>query len=304
MERAWPFLASGLALLLAGASGLLSAETRTPAVPTVPAHPMRVVALGIPADEIALALIEPARIVALDRFADDPDASNVVERARMVARRVAVDVEQVLATEPDLVLVPAWAGADLEVGLHRFGVATVRVGNATSIEGVRDNVRRVASALDAVEEGRVLVRRMDAALESARLRTEGLGRPCVLLHAGSGYSPGAHTLFDELVEVAGGHLLLAQSGDEGLAPLSLEREISLDPDVVIVDAYRADARVRDITGTTGFVADRRFAHLRAVREGRVFPVSARFLLTTTHHVAETVEELVRALHADALPRAS
>ena len=111
MERAWPFLASLLALLLAGASGAFSTGAGRSPLPALPPHPVRVVALGIPADEIALALIDPSRIVALDRFADDRDASFVVEDARSVPGRVGVDVEQVLAETPDLVLVPAWAGA-------------------------------------------------------------------------------------------------------------------------------------------------------------------------------------------------
>jgi iron complex transport system substrate-binding protein len=301
MERAWPFLASALAVLLSGASSLVASPSTTPPAPEPPVHPVRIVALGIPADELALALVAPERIVALDRFADDPDASNVVEQARAVAGRVAVDLEQVLAREPDLVLVPAWAGAELELGLHRFGIATVRVGNATSVEGVRENVRRVAEALDAGAEGRALLATMDAALERARARGRGGDRPTVVLHAGSGYSPGAHTLFAELVEAAGGRTLLAELGDEGLAPLSIEREMSLDPDVVIVDAYRADARTRELAGLTSFGDDRRFAHLRAVRSERVVPIAARFLLTTTHHVAETVTQLANALHGDGSP---
>ncbi len=302
MERAWPFALSGLALLLSASSGLLSTEASEPAAPELPPHATRIVALGITADELVLALVGPERIVALDRFADDPDVSNVVEQARGVRQRVAVDVEQVLSTEPDLVLVPAWAGMELESGLHRFGVATVRVGNATSLEGIRENIRRVAAALDAVDTGDVLIARMDEAIDRARARTRDLPRPTVLLHAGSGYSPGAHTLFAGLIEAAGGRLLLAELGVEGLAPLSAEREMSLDPDVVIIDAYRADARFQDIAGMTSFALDRRFAHTRAVREGRVVPISARFLLTTTQHVAETVEELARALHPHDLSR--
>ena len=210
-----------------------------------------------------------------------------------------VRTESIAALAPDLVLVPAWASPDLDASLHRLGIATLRTSTPHDVDGVRTTIRTVAAALDARDIGEQLVRDMDASLALTRTRCTGATRPSVLLDAGSGLSPGAHTLLAELVNVAGGELLLARSG-EGLVPLSLERELSLDPDVLFVDAYRADARARSIVapdrGTLGL--DPRTRTLRAVRERRAYALPARVLLTTTHHIASAADALCDALRSE------
>lgn len=290
-------MALGLAALAA-----LAAPAMAPAsVPPAPAHAERIVALGLPADELTLALVEPSRIVALDRFADDENASNVVEAARAVARRVAVQAESVAAVQPDLVLLPAWTGPDLDASLHRFGIATLRVSTPRSIDDVRASIRAVAAALDAAARGEALIADMDASLARTRARAGSGPRPTALVDAGSGLTPAADTLLANLVEIAGGELLLGRAGERGLVPLSLERELSLDPDVLLVDAYRADARARGIVDATRgpYGIDPRLAILRAVRSGRVHAIDARLLLTTTHHIAHTADALFDALHPGA-----
>lgn len=299
-QTAW--IVPGLALAL-GALAALAAPAVAPTAdaPTAPTHPERIVALGLPADELALALVDPSRIAALDRFADDPNASNVVDAARGVRARVPVSSEAIAAVDPDLVLLPAWTGPALDEALHRFGIATLRVGTPTSIDDVRAAIRAVATALDAHDRGEALVAEMDASLDRTRAQATGLARPTALVDAGSGLSPGEGTLLSELVQLAGGELLLARSGGRGLVPLSLERELSLDPDVLLVDAYRADARARGIVDATraAYGLDPRLAILRAVRTGHVRSLPARSLLTTTHHVARTAEALFEALHGGA-----
>ncbi len=291
----WP----AAALLCAAAAPWLAPAAAPALAPPLPRHASRIVALGLPADELALALVGPERIAALDRFADDPSASNVVEDARAVSRRVAVSAEAIAAAGPDLVLVPAWTGPDLDASLHRFGIATLRLRTPGSVGDVHAAIREVAVALDAAARGERLVGELDASLARTRARVaRSAPRPTVLLDAGSGLSPGAGTLLAELVEIAGGELLLARGGERGLVPLSLERELSLDPDVLLVDAYRADARARGIVDATRAAhgLDPRLAALRAVSSGRVRPMAARLLLTTTHHVAATADALFEALH--------
>jgi iron complex transport system substrate-binding protein len=211
-----------------------------------------------------------------------------------------VSAEAIAAAAPDLVLLPAWTGPDLDASLHRFGIATLRVATPATVDDVRASIRSVAHALDASARGERLIEEMDASLDRTRARALGTSRRSALVDAGSGLSPGAGTLLAELVEIAGGELLLARLGHAGLVPLSLERELSLDPDVLLVDAYRADARSRGIVDATRgpLGIDPRLSVMRAARLGHVRPVPARFMLTTTHHIAETAAALFDALHGE------
>ncbi len=295
--------AAVLALVLSGLGALAVPAATVAEPPARPAHPRRIVALGLPADELVLALVEPERIVALDRFADDPRASNVRAEAQAVRARVPVRAEAIAREEPDLVLVPAWAPLDLEQSLHALAIPTLRLGTPSSVADVRDTIRTVARALDATERGQALVRELDESLDRTRAHAAGPRAATVLLDSGSGLSPGRGTLLAELTRIAGGELLLDRLGREGLVPLSLEQELALDPDVIWVDDYRADAHARSITTAvlSEHGLDPRTASLRAVRAGAVVPIEARYLLTTTHHVARTAEALRVSLTGDPAP---
>ncbi len=280
-----------LSLALAAAGGR-AAWTTAPSVDGVaaPAHPRRVVALGLHADELALALA-PERVVAVDAFADDPEASCVADEARRVAGRASASVESVLAHRPDLVILPGWASAELEAGLAQAGVATVREPVPTRLAEIEASIARLGGVLDAGEAAAGLL----ASLRAAVAEVEGLGPlsppPRAVLLAATGTSPGTGTLFAELLERAGGRIALDRPG---IAPLSVETLLAEDPEVIFLDGYRADGRARGL-GADAAIPGALRPHLRAYAEGRVHPLSARLANTTSHHVAETLRALAEAL---------
>lgn len=248
-----------------------------------PAHPRRVVAVGLHQDEIALALA-PDRLVGIDRFADDREASFVVDEARAIPARVTVHVESILRLEPDLVLLPGWVDRELEAALTRAGVAVHREPVVTSVADIEASLQRMGALLDAEPGAAALVLRLQqarAALPTPRTR------PSALLLSATGTSPGQGTLFAELVSLAGGRIAIERSG---ILPLSMETVLALDPEVIFLDGYVADGHARTLGGDAGLPAPLR-DHLRAARRHRVHALSAREANTTSHHVIETLRTL-------------
>ena len=89
--------------------------------------PQRIVSLNLAADEILLALTPPARIAALTYLADDPTYSNVRAEARAMTHKVKANAEQVLALQPDLVIVSAHTNAAVKGLLRTTGVALLEL---------------------------------------------------------------------------------------------------------------------------------------------------------------------------------
>ncbi len=293
----WTPIGCVAALIGSVTAGALAPETRwEPRVSEPPAHPVRVVSLALPADEVVLALVDPSRVRALDEFVDDPRASNVRREARAVIPRIhqPVTAEAILALEPDLVILPAWSDPQIGALLEHQGVYVHRMPMPASLAEVRAQIRELGALLDARDPAEALVAGMDARLDRVRARRRATDTT-VLLAAWSGATPARGTIFCELVELAGARCAAAELGLEGYAPLTLEQLLALDPDVIVEDRYRADASARQLVPPPSFADDPRHRTLRAVREHRVIEVPAAHLLATSHHVAALAEDLARSL---------
>lgn len=257
-----------------------------------PAHPLRIVALGLHNDEIALALA-PDRVVAVDAFADDPEASFCTAEASQIPRRVSASAESILGAQPDLVLLPGWISADLEAQLASAGVAVVREPVPLELAQIRASLERLGALLDAREAARALSAELDDALAEVDALPVPRPRPTVALLAATGTTPGRGTLFAELVERAGGRMALDHAG---ITSISVERLLAADPSVVFVDAYRADGRARAVGEAPNDVLPSSVrGHLTAYREGRTHALTPRVANTTSHHVTETIRAIAHGL---------
>ena len=280
----------------------LPSDAAAGATPARPARPRRIVSLSLPADEVLLAITEPDRILALEEFVDDPEASRAVEEARAIERRVPMSVDAIAALEPDLVLMPPWADASIGALLTRFGVPVLAVPTPTSIDEVEAGVRAIGEAVGEPERADAQVLFARDRIDMVRRFVADAPRPSVLLWADTGFTPAAGTLFCDVVGAAGGRCAAADAGMSGYSPLTLERLVELDPEVIVVHGYRADGRARSIAPTHALSGDPRLGSLRAVREGRVIAIEASLVLTTSHHVATTVERLAHVLHPELFER--
>lgn len=294
-------IACAVALVGSVTAGLAMPEASwSPRTVEPVARPERIISLALPADEIVLALVEPARILALEAFVDDPTASNATLEARAVAGRMhqPIVAEAILAAEPDLVILPGWSDPQIGALLAHQGVPVHRMGFPASLAEVRHEIRGLGSALGELDGAEALIRAMDARLEAVQRRGgERKSRPSVLLGAWADQTPARGTVFCELVELAGGRCAAAEAGYEGHAMVPLEHLLALDPDIFVENQYRADARARELVPRRGPSADPRYRTLRAVREGRVVEIPSAHLLATSHHVAALAEDLARAMEA-------
>ena len=141
-----------------------------------------------------------------------------------------------------------------------------------TLADVLADIRRVGELTGRSAEAEALVRDLERRLDAVRSRVQGRPRPRVAalewldpLFAGGHWVP-------EMVEIAGGTDVFARPGDHS-ARLSWDQVREADPDILVVmpcgyDETGAAAQISQI-------AERpEWREIRAVREGRVFPVDA------------------------------
>lgn len=196
------------------------------------ARPLKVMSLDQCADQYVLALAPDADL-ALSPRADDPDAW--LRREAMGRRQVRPTLEAAVGFDPDVV-VRYWGGEPrLLAALERRGTRVATIADAPDFDGVRDQIRSVAAALDRTERGEALIARMNADL--ARAQAAPRDRGAALYLTAGGFTAGAGTLIDAMLRVAG----FVNAAAPGFGPVSVER-IALEPPARFVLGFFDNAR--------------------------------------------------------------
>lgn len=94
----------------------------------VPENPKRILALSSASDTILLGLVEPDRLVGINKLSTYEEYSLEAKRAKLVKPAMSsYPLEKIIALEPDLVIAPDYTSADVIAGLRHMGIPTVVV---------------------------------------------------------------------------------------------------------------------------------------------------------------------------------
>lgn len=198
------------------------------AVGTASAAPARVVSLNLCTDELALLLASPGQLVSVSFLGADPEETRLASRAKGLHRNNG-RMESVAALAPDLVLTGGGVNRYAAEMARRLGVRVVDAPPPLTLDELRRNIRRIASALGRASSGEAMIARMDAQLG----RPPRVFRSAVLL-SGGGYTVGPNSLAASLLRYAG---LVQQAYPTDR--VGLERLLSNPPEVIVLTHYRA-----------------------------------------------------------------
>lgn len=193
--------------------------------------PRRIVSFNVCADQLVLALADPAQIAGLSPYAADPTVSTMADKARDF-RRLGWQAKSVIPLDPDLVLVGSWDRSLTQQLLRSLGFRLAAVDVVADLAGAYAQIREVAALVGHPERGEALI----AAIDAARDRVAMMPRaPAVtaLLVGNGGYTVGPASLAAALMAQAGlkpppG----APAGYGGFVPL--EKLIMLRPDLLVM----------------------------------------------------------------------
>lgn len=203
--------------------------------------PQRIVSINACADQLLLALADPAQIAALSIYATDPSYSYLAEQAKAFPHDAGA-AETVIQRDPDLVLAGRFTKRETRSMLKRLGFKVVELDTVKSIDDSIAQIRDVAALLGHPERGDDLIARIEAArAKAAAAVLTGAHQPSVAVYQRRGYVTGQNTLTGELLRLAGfadmGGQLAGKTG--GFVPL--ERIIADRPDLLVVTDPQAVA---------------------------------------------------------------
>jgi len=265
----------------------------------LPQKPLRIVSLTLATDEMLLALVERARLLAVTDLAVDGRISNMPEAAAMVPHKIRLDVEQVIALQPDLVFVASYTRGEVVKHLQDAGLAVFKFQEFDSIATIQQNIRLVSQAVGEEARADALIAEMNTRLQAVAARLPpGRARPQVLYWGARGNTGGTRTSMDDLITHAGGENLAAIYGIVGPGNLSLEQVLAMNPAVILTGGDRREAH----RGLPPFLLHPALQTLDALQHARAFVFPRRYLVTISQFIVDGVEELARILHGEATMR--
>lgn len=256
--------------------------------------PRRIVSLAPSNTEIACVVGACDELVGVTDFDDYPAQVAGVDKVVVGAQ---VDVEKVVAAQPDLVL----AGGngitpDAVIGqLTDLGL-TVLVLYPKSVAEIGDDISLVGRALDAAPAAEREVARIDDAVATISAAVAGAKRPRVFYEVGvfegQIYTAGASSFLASLIDLAGGTPV---TGDATTTSIALEDLVAANPEVILLGDAAYDATI-----TAASVAARPgWGQMAAVTAQRVMPMPEDLVITRPGpRVVDGLRALAHAIHPD------
>jgi len=260
--------------------------------------PQRIVSLAPSNTEIVCALDACDRLVGVTDFDDYP--AEVAELPKIVIQ-TQVDLERLVAAEPDLVLAAGneFTPSSVIEQIDGLGIQ-VLVLYPESLAEVYADIELVAGALDRRADADRLVddlRRRVAAVEAS---VSGADTPRTLYEVfhseGTTYTAGEGSFLASLLQLAGADPVTGDA--EGV--MEAEELVAADPELILLGTASYDPTVGTPEAALEVLRARPgWSELTAVRDGSVVPYLEDIVTTRPGpRIVDGLEALARAIHPD------
>ncbi len=255
-------------------------------------EPQRIVSLTPATTEILFRLGAGPRVVATTDFDDYPPEAVALPD---VASYTAVDVEQIVGLETDLVI----AGGNFFndpaaiAQLRELGVP-VLVTYAPDIATVLRDIQLVGQAVGLEEEARDLTAAMQADFDQVAAATAELPRPRVFYELDATtdiYTAADDSFIAEMIELAGGDPITTGSTTD--FAISIEQLVAADPEVIVLGDAVYGVTAEAVAARPGWDV------MTAVKDGQIRGVNDLVVTRPGPRLVEGLRELALAIHPGA-----
>ena len=262
----------------------------------VPEHPNRILALSSASDTILLGLVEPNRLVGINKLSTYEEYSLEAKHAKLVKPVMSsYPLEKVIALDPDLVIAPDYTSADVIEGLRHMGIPTVVVPTGTTVESVIKNVTDIAHIVGEDEKGQFYEQKIRRELAEMKRLSESIApeeRKSVLFVSSMDGYTGTDSLFDDMCKYMSIYNAPNLLGLPPRTPFGDERVLAMDPDYIFIPSYKG----MDKNLASRYLDNPAFQNMPAIRENRVKALPAAYLYTMNQHIGEAMLAIMHTVY--------
>jgi iron complex transport system substrate-binding protein len=263
--------------------------------------PARIISLTPSTTEILYGVGAFDRVVAVSDYCTYPPEANKLPR---VGGWNNPNMEQIASLRPDLVVFSEAQAQFVKDKFESMGIRTLAVPSQT-LEDAYGAIELVGRATGDDEAAQRLLAQTRAGVETVRLATERLPRRRVLCVVDRVpgtlrdlYTAAGGSFIAQLIQVAGGEPV-SPPAREGWGKLQKEAVVALDPEVVLDLMMHKEGGSFD---EDTLAVWKELPTLRAVREGRVYPVRDETVLHPSQLVSDTARRFAELIHPEAFAK--
>ncbi|MCK9278048.1 MAG: helical backbone metal receptor [Methanoculleus sp.] len=262
---------------------------------TIRGLPQRIVSLAPSNTEILYALDLEDRIVGVTDYCNYPPKASDKPK---VGGYSTINIEKVIAADPDLVLATFGNTEDVVNRLQTLGMTVVSL-NPLTIDDVLRDIELVGAATGQEEQAEACVEELQTRIVAVTDTTETLAERPSVAHV-VWYDPiwvsGGETFQDEVIMMAGGTNTFGSI--EGWGIVGLEEFITADPEYIFVSSGTGMGNGGYDIVYDYFMNEPRMQRLDAVRNGHVYVVDADIISRGSPRIVDALEEVAWDLHPD------
>jgi iron complex transport system substrate-binding protein len=263
--------------------------------------PERIISLTPSTTEILYGVGAFSRVVAVSDYCTYPPEAEKLPR---VGGWNNPNMEQIASLRPDLVIFSDAQAQFVKDKVEAAGIRTLSVPSQT-LEDAYKSIELVGQATGEEDAARKLLEQTRASVETVRLKTERLPRLRVLCVVDRVpgtlrdlYTAGEQSFIAQLIREAGGEPL-SPPARANWGKMQKEAVVALDPDVVIdLMMQKAPNGLDEDT----LAIWRELSSLRAVRDGRVYPLREQTTLHPSQFVGDTAHRFAELIHPEAFEK--
>ena len=248
----------------------------------------RIVAMEPGDCEILCALGCEEALVARGLYCDYPAS---VLKLPAVASGGDTNLEELLALEPQVIVMNDMAHTKEQVELLAQNGVQVITTNADSIAEVYENIRLLGAVMGKNAEAEAIIADMQATFDGIAAKSEATGKTVyfeVMPLEWGLWSGGSNTFMHELAEICG--MQNAFADIEGWQPISQEQVIERNPDYIVLVTGMGDEAVDEVKGRAGW------GDISAVKNDKVYNADSYQMTRPAPRLKEAAVELYNFLN--------
>ncbi|WP_195266954.1 ABC transporter substrate-binding protein [Eubacterium sp. 1001713B170207_170306_E7] len=267
---------------------------------TVSQKPERIASLTLGMDEMLLEMADENRVVGLSgKNADNEAVSNVADKASKFPK-IENNIETLLAAKPDLVIGSSWIKDEFLQQLTDNNIPYYGYKTPVTVEEQEQIILDLSKVLGESDKGQAIVDDMNKRMEAVIRKTETSKDKDVKVMAYNmhGSTNANNTIFNDIVQKIGAVNVSAEAGLDGVAKISKEKIIEMNPQVLILMAWEQDDLQEFQAFADSLKTDESLKNVDAIKNDRVYTASNRYMTSVSHHIIEGIEFMGASVYPD------
>lgn len=257
--------------------------------------PSRIMSMYPGSDEILVNMVEPNRILALSKWAEDEQISNVMHMADKVKLRTEYNVEFIMKQQPDVVFLRQSTGEDFIGQLENVGVKVFVYPNAKTLEDVKEIHNIFSRVLKAEDKAAAMNKKIDN--DVAKLLSEKHNANAKILIFNS---RGAMSTKDGLLGNSFKELGIENMADKYNLPpgtvLNKEQVVACNPDAIIIIDWSNDGFFRPGNiRVQEMYDDPSFQDLKAIKNKKVILLPIKYISSGSIYLTASCYKFINIL---------